>query len=291
MFKAQNLPVRPKPACISSSINNVPGSVHFFVGSSLSEIPVTKSGNPQVGLFPYKSNNLAGQTTYSFTIPFATLCFTCPGPEQYIVAAHAAVRKLLSNGTYQTETGWGDGQRLVQRGNWAMSNIIFISCDLTNPPPQASTETAFAFDGDQNGCFQNYSDFISNPNRWGWTNGPLSVGNYNFPVYAGAGQYDLSKGILVGNLAVNYTGSTATFTYSVSGTNPTTGVPYSLREVHLYAGNEQFPRNNQNEFTIAPGQYPKKASGLNSQTHTFTVNNLAGNIYVIAHAVVYGFPQ
>lgn len=266
--------------------------VHFFIGSSPTELPVNRSGNPQVGLFPYKSNNIAGQTTYSITIPFSTLGFSCPGPEDYFVAAHASLRKLLSTGSYQTESGWGDGQRLVQRGNWAMSNIIYITCDLPpTPPTQATTETAFAFNGAQSGCFRNFSDFISNPNRWGWTNGPITTGTYNFPIYAAAGQCDISKGTLVGNLAVTYSGSTATCTYTINGTNPSTGLPYSLKEVHLYAGTEQFPRNNQNEFTIAPGQYPKKASNLSGQTHTFTVNNLSGAIYVIAHAVVYGFPQ
>jgi len=264
---------------------------HFFIGASLADMPATKSGNPQVGLFPYNSGNISGQTSYCIVIPVSTLGFSCPGPEDYFVAAHAAVRKPLSGGGYQTETGWGDGQRLVQRGNWAMSNIIFITCDLPpTPPTQATTETAFAFDGDQGGCFVNYSEFISNPNRWGWTNGPLAAGSYNFPIYAGAGQCNIASGTLVGNLSVNYNGSSATVTYAISGSNPTTGLPYSLKEVHLYVGTEEFPRKN-GDYTIAPGQYPKKASELNGQTYSFTVGNLSGNVYVIAHAVVYGFPQ
>jgi len=36
--------------------------VHFFIGSSLSEMPTTKSGNPQIGLFPYSSGNIAGKS-------------------------------------------------------------------------------------------------------------------------------------------------------------------------------------------------------------------------------------
>lgn len=268
--------------------------VHFFIGAALSEMPTNKSGNPQIGLFPYKSGNIAGQTSYSITIPFSALGFSCPGPEDYYVAAHASLRKPLAGGGYQTETGWGNGQRLVQRGNWAMYNLIYITCDLPpTPPTEATSETAFAFDGDQNGCFQNYAEFISNPNRWGWTNGPLAANSnpYSFPIYAGAGQCDISKGTLVGYLSVSYNGSSAVVTYTVAGSNPTTGLPYSLEEVHLYVGSEEFPRNKQNEFTIAPGQYPKKASELSGQTYTFTVNNLSGDVYVIAHAVVHGFPK
>ncbi len=265
--------------------------VQFFIGNSLADMPVNKSGNPQIGLFPYKSGNITGQTSYTIVIPFTTLGFTCPGPEDYVVAAHASVRKSLGGGSYQTETGWGDGARLVQRGNWAMYNTIYITCDVVLPPVlEVKTETAFAFDGDQSGCFANYSEFISNPNRWGWTNGPLTAGVYDMPIYAGAGQCDITKGTLVGNLNVNYNGSTAVVTYTLNGNNPSTGLPYTLEEVHLYVGSEEFPRNKQNELTIAPGQYPKKASDLNGQTYTFTVNNLSGSVYVIAHAVVYGFP-
>jgi hypothetical protein len=254
-------------------------------------MPVNKSGNPQIGLFPYKSGDITGSTTYSIVIPFTTLNFSCPGPDDYFVAAHAAVRKPLSGGTFQTETGWGDGQRLVQRGNWAMYNMIYISCDQAPPKPVSSaTETAFAFDGDQSGCFQNYSAFIDNPNRWGWTNGTYGTGNYSWDIYAGAGQCDITKGTKVGVLTMNYTGTTATVTYSLSGTNPSTGLPYSLKEVHLYVGSEEFPRDKQGDYTIAPGQYPKKASSLSGQTYTFNVTGLSGNVYVIAHAVVDGFP-
>ncbi|MBM3431430.1 MAG: hypothetical protein FJX92_00325 [Bacteroidetes bacterium] len=152
-----------------------------------------------------------------------------------------------------------------------MYNQIFITCDvIANPPAAATTETAFAYDGDQSGCFQNYSLFLDNPQRWGWTNGPYAPGSYSFKIYAGAGQCDLSKGIHVGDLLVNYSGSTATVAYNLFGTNPTTNVPYSLREVHLYIGNEEFPKITNGaqagEYTIAPGKYPFKASGLTGQT-------------------------
>lgn len=264
---------------------------HFFVGASLSDMPSTRSGNPKIGNFPYKSGDITGETTYSFIIPFSTLNFSCPGPEDYFVAAHASVRLPQGGSSYQTETGWGDGLRLVQRGSWAMYNLIYITCGTTtNPQNTAATETAFAFDGDPSGCFSNYSQFLANPNRWGWTNGPVTTGTYSFPIYAGAGQCDTTKGTFVGFLNVNYSGSTATATYSISGTDPSTSVAYSLREVHLYIGSDTFPKNNQNEYTIAPGQYPHTASGLTGQTHTFTVNNLSGAVYIIAHAVVYGFP-
>lgn len=268
--------------------------VHFFVDYEFAKLPTNKSGNPQPGQFPYKSGDITGQKSYTITIPFTTLGFDCANATRGLfVAAHAGLRKPLSGGTYQNESGWGDGLRLVQRGNWAMYNTVFITCDQAPPPvAEATTETAFAYDGDPNGCFRNFADYLDNENRWGWTNGPLKPGTYNFPIYAGAGQCDITKGANVGTLAVNYNGTSATFTYTLKGVNAATGLPYTLREVHLYAGTEAFPRNKQGELTIAPGQYPHKASGLSGQSHTITVSGLSNtDINVIAHAVVHGFPK
>ncbi|MEY3405653.1 MAG: hypothetical protein RL161_1083, partial [Bacteroidota bacterium] len=73
------------------------------------------------------------------------------------------------------------------------------------------------------------------------------------------------------------------------------GLPYSLREIHLYAGNNLFPviQNGQQvgQYTIAPGKFPHKAGNLTGPSYSLTVNNLSGDIYIIAHAVVHGFPQ
>lgn len=266
--------------------------IHFWIGNSLSTMPQTNSGNPKIGLFPYNFGNLNGLTSYSFVIPFTTLGFQCPGPEDYFVAAHASLRKSNGSGGYQTETGWGDGQRLVNKGNWAMYFTIYITCDGTEPPVTSTCETAFAYGSQYASCFSNFPEFLDNPNRWGWTNGALSNGIYTFDVYAAAGQCDLSKGTKVGTLTVNYQGSTVTLTLNISGTNPVTGLAYSLEEIHFYAGNELFPRTQQGNFTVAPGKYPHIASDLNGATnYTYTFNNMSGDIYVIAHAVVCGFPQ
>lgn len=272
--------------------------ISFFVGGTLAELPTNKSGNPIPGQFPFKSGNISGASTFIFKIPFSTIGFSCPNANtsNYYVAVHAGVKKLISAGTYQTETGWGDGLRLVSRGNWAMYNQIFISCDVKNDPPvSATTETAFAFDGDPTGCFQNYASFIDNPQRWGWTNGPYTQGVYTFKIYAGAGLCDLNKGVYVGDLKLDYAGSTVKVSYNLKGVDPQTNIPYELREVHVYVGNEEFPKiangAQAGDYTIAPGKFPYKASNLTGQSYSFTINNLSGSVYLIAHAVVYGLPE
>ena len=94
----------------------------------------------------------------------------------------------------------------------------------------------------------------------------------------------------VGSVTVNYDGSSATVTYTTSGTNAASGLPYTMVETQLYVGSEILPRNN-GEFTVAPGQYTKIHGELSNVTSdTFTVSGLSGDIYVVAHATVAGFP-
>ena len=79
-------------------------------------------------------------------------------------------------------------------------------------------------------------------------------------------------------------------TYDMQGTNPVTGVAYNLVEAQLYVGNDILPKNN-GVYTVAPGQYPDIADELKGAlTKTFVVEGLTGDIYVVAHASVAGFP-
>ena len=56
----------------------------------------------------------------------------------------------------------------------------------------------------------------------------------------------------------------------------------------MYVGNEILPRNN-SEFTVAPGQYPDIHGDLDgTTTDEYSIENLSGTIYVVAHAVVCG---
>jgi hypothetical protein len=134
--------------------------------------------------------------------------------------------------------------------------------------------TAYAYGGDDATCFLDpeYDEYDLG-NKWGWTNGPLEEGYHTFDLYEGAGNCDLSKGTVIGTVTVDYDGGTATVTYTI--TDP----DYTLDEIHLYVGSEPFPRNNQGNYTVSPGQYPY------SGEETFTVHGLSGEIYVIAHAV------
>jgi len=265
--------------------------VHLWIGTSLTQMPQTNKGNPIPGQFPYKSGDITGATTYTFTIPFTDIGFECGDTTTFYAAAHAALRCLQADGSYQTETGWGNGDRIVAKGNWATYFTFNIFCSGSNPSEEC--ETAFAYGADYAHCFIDDLDFApwNIPDgyfeRWGWTNGPLGTGTYYFDIYAGAAQCDLSKGTLVGTLTVAYSGGTATVTYTMN-----TG--YTMDETHLYVGNDILakkctpPSSTNCEWTVAPGQFPYKHDGLpdNTTTDTYTVTGLSGDIFVVAHAVV-----
>lgn len=171
----------------------------------------------------------------------------------------------------QEETAWGAGQGF-EGSNWAMYFEYAIQCEDGGG---GSCETAFAYGGDDNDCFQNFGF-----SRWGWSNGPLAAqsSSYSFPIYAGAGQCVISNGTLVGTLTINYDGATATITYNMD-----TG--YTMDETHLFVGDYRFPLKN-SVPTVAPGQYPDQHNLSDATSDTYTVNGLSGDIYVIAHAVV-----
>jgi len=148
-------------------------------------------------------------------------------------------------------------------------------------------ETAWAYGG---GYAKPNWDYVNN-NNWGWTNGPLSEGSYEWEVYAGAGQNILSKGTLVGTVSVNYTGGCVNVTYSVDP-------GYYLGETHLWVGNDVLPKVTQGKKTVytnAPGQFPYGVNygfdPADSDTWEtewqWTGCGFEGDIYVAAHGVVW----
>ena len=261
---------------------------HLWVGSNIGDMPQTRKGNPIPGQFPYVSGNITGATSYTSSVSLSSIGFVCPGDDQnFLMAAHASVSRDNGDGTYQTETGWSDGGRITERGNWATLSTVTLTCDCGGGGGGGGgeCETAFAYGDPLATCFLDIDeDADGDPDfmRWGWTNGPLSEGSYTFDIYAGAGQCSLTKGTLVGMLTVDYFGGSATVTYYMNGS-------YTMDETHLYIGNEILARDVNNFYTVAPGQYGNIHDLTSAGSDTFTVNGLSGEVYVVAHAVVCGF--
>lgn len=105
---------------------------HMAVGDDVGDLPANKKGNPKVGNFPYHSGDITGATSYSFVVPLCHLGLdmsqTECAPVTAYIAAHAVVRKDNGDGSFQTETGWGDGQPFVAKGSWATWFTQTLEC-------------------------------------------------------------------------------------------------------------------------------------------------------------------
>lgn len=269
---------------------------HLWIGTDLADMPQTRQGNPKIGNFPYQGAD-------SYNIPLTQLGFSCPSADaEYYVAAHAAVQLIDGSGNViQSETAWADGDRFVEKGMWGTFSTVTLSCATVGGPidPVGQCETAFAYaggtnivDGDSTNSFLDIDengDGKGDFNRWGWSNGAIPSGDYQWDIYAGAGQSNISKGTLVGTLTVNY--DTVLLGSAIVTFDIDEGSPYYMEENHLYVGNEILPRDVNGEFTVAPGQYPTIHDTLAAGTKkdTYVVNGLSGDIHVVAHATVCGF--
>jgi hypothetical protein len=165
---------------------------------------------------------------------------------------------------------------LAQEGTQSKTFTFDITLKYKCTCVPGECNTAYARSRCYSHCF---SEWGFNSNNWGWTNGPLGIGCYRFPIYAGAAQCDISKGKHVGYLNVYYDGSKAVVTYNMF-------YGHKMTETHLYIGPTPIPPNNK---PGVPGQYPYHDDDATLVTDTmvrYVIPLDGGDIYIIAHANV-----
>lgn len=88
---------------------------HLYVGSCTG-IPTNNAGNPRIGQYPYQTTHgTTGVSAYTYTIPRGT------SSGCRCVSAHAEIVAYNSSGQQvYNQTGWGQGQQIVDGGSWAM---------------------------------------------------------------------------------------------------------------------------------------------------------------------------
>jgi hypothetical protein len=251
-------------------------------------IPTNKPGNVVPGHFPYGDSNLpAGTVTWTQCLPLSLWGLSAEtiecDPVDINIAAHAALSCYDENGELtQTQTGWGYGDPIPNVKNWAMWFTITLHCQEDGHRIVGTDcGTAYGKSADLSHCFLDYPQFPGN--NWGWTNGAFGNGEYTLTLYLGAAQCEIPPGVDVGTVRVVYDGSAAIVTFNLVG-------DYALTNVHLYVGSGMFPIWHGSE-TITPGHFPIVDSNLSAgfniiTTWTYTVENLSGDIYIIAHAGV-----
>ncbi|WP_159439029.1 T9SS type A sorting domain-containing protein [Maribacter ulvicola] len=144
-------------------------------------------------------------------------------------------------------------------------------------------ETAYARSSSENvrTCFTQISNLSGG--NWGWTNKIPSInGTYELDLYAAAGQCDISKGALVGNVNIVYNNGSVNVMVSAQD-------GYMIAEAQLYVGSSETPVKGNGDLTVAPGQYPYQ-DNINGDFSTYTFQGLSAgdmdNFYVILHANV-----
>ncbi|WP_242206540.1 T9SS type A sorting domain-containing protein, partial [Aestuariivivens insulae] len=164
-----------------------------------------------------------------------------------------------------------------------------VTANLYNCVPECETafgvdtyienDLVYVNDGPEgvSSCFRN-----DGFKRWGWVNKITEFGEHEFDLYAGAGRCDISKGAYAGTVTLNYENNgMVTVTYEMAQ-------GYVLSEAHVYVGCDPYPKTNNGEYTVAPGQYSFNAGDLGYVQTTFSTPPISasGDFYFIAHAVV-----
>ncbi|MDG5490897.1 hypothetical protein [Psychroserpens sp. SPM9] len=146
-------------------------------------------------------------------------------------------------------------------------------------------ETAYAYGKkDEAICFLDDDDL--NSNKWGWTIGPISAyHNQSYPIYQAAGGCNLDNGEEIGTLTIVYESDYVLVDFVAHE-------GYGFFETHLFVGNEKYPRKRNGQFTVAPGQYTEGHNiSDGALDDSYKIDDVDGDIYVIAHAVVCPFKK
>jgi hypothetical protein len=239
---------------------------HLWIGTSLDDLPRTGSGRIRLQDFPYVTDALGDVTSHSFLVPLAALGgepAVCD--ETFHLVAHAVVRRPRSNGGWKTRHAYGDGIRLGKCKKGARSFDLTLVCD-GDPPGPGECETAFAV-GDQT-----FVELGLTPSRWGWQITIHLNEELDAPLYAGAAQNDLTRGVHVGTLRYHHDGTRLRVLYEMFD-------GYTLAKTHVYAGTTP-------TTTIAPGQFGHGHDLGAATTDLYEIPLGGPPAYLVAHAVV-----
>jgi len=132
--------------------------IHLFVGAC-DKLPVNKPGNLVPGQFPHKIEFNGLQTFYYVEIPLEELPEGC-----LCVAAHAEVVKVVDGEIVQSETAFGEGEKVGK--NWFMKFEYCVAICEDEPPVEVcyKDETAWAAGPRyvEQGNWATYTPYVAN---------------------------------------------------------------------------------------------------------------------------------
>ncbi|WP_140054581.1 hypothetical protein [Oceanospirillum sanctuarii] len=279
------------------------GETHTWAGEFADDYPQNKKGNPKIGNFPYNSGNIEWVDNYSVSIPlysftdtFADLNALC-GVElsPFYVMAHAVVGMGNDISGYQTETGWSDGDRVVDRGSWATrSSFNFVvTCDDDPDGPgddgYRGGETAWVVGeteftsllscgADDIRGTDDENNVGSLSSKWGWSVGPIMAGaTGTYPIYAAAGQNVLTKGSHIGNATITFDGAAGEVDIDVQIFED-----YGFKKIQIFVGDNH-------TCTVAPGQLGyQEEFETEQQSYSVTRSFTGTEAYLAIHFESFG---
>ena len=132
-------------------------------------------------------------------------------------------------------------------------------------------------------------DFVKT-NNWGWTTQITEIGEYEFDLYAAAGQNILSNGFKVGVVEVIVTAGSVVGLFDIEVTyiiDEGLDYDYWIDEAHAWIGSTEQPIMKNGKMTNALGQYnySPHISSDGLEAHVM-VEDVQGSFWIALHSVV-----
>ena len=196
---------------------------HLYVGPEAG-IPLNGGGNPRIGHFPYHGNDDS-----PFTIPLAGL------GDDFVIVAHAVVKKVIDGQTMQSETAFGCGEFSFPGNRWG--------CYFDYDKQECEEEVCINVFGKKDGHYECLNIELNEEALWGWSNkidksyidNKTASGGYaKLRLYANIDDNcELLNAVEIGRVEITSVNGGLNFKYVLNS-------GYNLDEINLYVGDHVF---------------------------------------------------
>lgn len=254
--------------------------IYLFVDADFGNLPLNAWNFPDLDMSKFNYTADVEGTEHTFEIPLAEIPGynrECGVQELYFFVAANVKYSGATITTYAGST-FVDGSAPWWYDTYTPQccEEVIMNCEtaFAKFPVEANGITGYVFTENANANPENYL-MLGIDTRWGWAGAFCAEGEYEFPVWAAAGQNNTEKGTLVGMLHVDVTDGSVEVCYDMYN-------DYDMSELHIYASSDA-------PTTAAPGQYGYTLEFENGASDHCASFEFDGEcVWVIAHAVVCG---
>lgn len=259
---------------------NTDTDIYLYIDSSIDNLPLNALNFPDLdpALFEYTANVEGNE--YTFEIPLEDLAGYEGECGTQSLTVFLAADLLYNEATLLSYAGdiFVDGS-----APWWYDTYTPACCEeqedrcetaFAKFPLEGEGVTGFVFTDMQNSNPEEYP-MLGISNRWGWAGAICEDRDYEFAIWAAAGNNDTEKGEWVGTLNVRVDDGEVEVCYDMID-------DFYMSELHIYASSET-------PDTAAPGQYGYTMEFDEPQSEYCATFEFDGDcVWVIAHAEVCG---